>query len=112
MNSMNKTRPPKEDDVLRRMLMTAMYCGHPAALRYPRGNGLGVPLEDPLTALPIGKAELLREGDDLLLCALGGLTYAECAAVTGVPEGTVASRINRARRQLAVYLTPEGVRDG
>ena len=64
---------PKDENELRRMLMTALYCGHPAALRYPRGNGLGVPLEDPLTALPIGKAELLREGDDLLLCALGAM---------------------------------------
>jgi 1-deoxy-D-xylulose-5-phosphate synthase len=55
------------------MLMTAVYCGHPAALRYPRGNGLGVTLEEPVTALPIGKGEVLREGDDLLLCALGSM---------------------------------------
>jgi len=64
---------PKDENELRRMLMTALYCGHPAALRYPRGNGLGVALEDPIAALPIGKGELLREGEDLLLCALGSM---------------------------------------
>jgi 1-deoxy-D-xylulose-5-phosphate synthase len=64
---------PKDENELRRMLMTALYCGHPAALRYPRGNGLGVPFEDPITALPIGKGELLREGEDLLLFALGSM---------------------------------------
>ena len=64
---------PRDENELRRMLMTALYCGHPAALRYPRGNGLGVPLEDPIQAIPVGQGELLREGDDLFLCALGSL---------------------------------------
>ncbi len=64
---------PKDENELRRMIMTAVYCGHPAAIRYPRGNGLGVVMEEPLTALPIGKGELLREGSDLLLCALGSM---------------------------------------
>ncbi len=64
---------PKDENELRRMLLTAVYCGHPAALRYPRGNGLGVTMEDPITALPVGKGALLREGDDLLLCAIGAM---------------------------------------
>ncbi|NTW86786.1 MAG: hypothetical protein HGB30_11550 [Holophagaceae bacterium] len=53
--------------------MTAIYCGHPAAVRYPRGNGLGVTLQEPVDPLPLGKGELLREGTDLLLCALGAM---------------------------------------
>ncbi len=64
---------PKDENELRRMLLTALYCNGPAALRYPRGNGLGVSLEDPITPLPIGKAELLREGSDLLIVALGSM---------------------------------------
>jgi 1-deoxy-D-xylulose-5-phosphate synthase len=64
---------PKDEDELRHMLLTALYCGHPAAIRYPRGNGLGVPMGGPPTALPVGKGELLREGSDLLLCALGSM---------------------------------------
>jgi 1-deoxy-D-xylulose-5-phosphate synthase len=64
---------PKDENELRRMLLTAIYSNRPAALRYPRGNGLGVPLEEPLAPLPIGKAELLREGNDLLLVAIGAM---------------------------------------
>ncbi len=64
---------PKDENELRRMLLTALYSNGPAALRYPRGNGQGVPLEDPITPLPIGKAELLREGTDLLIVALGSM---------------------------------------
>ncbi|HLO66664.1 MAG TPA: 1-deoxy-D-xylulose-5-phosphate synthase [Holophaga sp.] len=64
---------PKDENELRRMLFTAIYSNRPAALRYPRGNGLGVALEEPVTALPIGKGELLREGSDLLLAAVGTL---------------------------------------
>jgi 1-deoxy-D-xylulose-5-phosphate synthase len=40
-------------------------------VRYPRGNALGVPLDQTLRELEIGKAELLREGNDLLICAIG-----------------------------------------
>ena len=62
---------PKDENELRRMLMTSLYCNRPAALRYPRGNAVGVPLEDPITPLVIGKGELLREGEDMLLVAIG-----------------------------------------
>jgi 1-deoxy-D-xylulose-5-phosphate synthase len=64
---------PKDENELRRMLLTAIYSNGPATLRYPRGNGSGAVLEDPITPLPIGKAELLREGNDLLLVALGSM---------------------------------------
>ncbi len=88
---------PKDENELRRMLMTALYCGHPAALRYPRGNGLGVPLEDPITALPVGKGELLREGTDLLLCAIGSMVapavrVAETLAAEGISCAVLNAR--------------------
>lgn len=54
---------PKDENELRHMLKTALECGHPASLRYPRGNGAGVALDAELKALPIGKGEVLREGD-------------------------------------------------
>jgi 1-deoxy-D-xylulose-5-phosphate synthase len=86
---------PKDENELRRMLMTAIYCGHPAALRYPRGNGLGVAMEDPITALPVGKGELLREGDDLLLCALGSMVApAQRLAETLAEQGLSCAVIN------------------
>ncbi len=62
---------PRNENELRRMLMTAIYCNHPAAIRYPRGAGLGVGLEHPITPIPVGKGECLRTGTDLCLVAVG-----------------------------------------
>jgi 1-deoxy-D-xylulose-5-phosphate synthase len=86
---------PKDEEEMRRMLFTALYCNRPAALRYPRGAGLGVPLQDPVTALPIGKGELLREGGHLTLVAVGTLV-APALAVAGrlADEGTTCAVIN------------------
>ena len=118
---------PKDENELRRMLMTALYCGHPAALRYPRGNGLGVPLEDPITALPVGKGELLREGSDLLLCAIGSmvdpaLRTAESLAAEGISCAVLNARFIKpldddlvhgwARRCRAVVTLEEGCAPG
>ncbi|MBW8482000.1 RNA polymerase sigma factor [Actinomadura parmotrematis] len=49
-----------------------------------------------------------RDRDVVLLVALGRLSHAEIAAALGVPAGTVASRLNRARRELRAALTPQG----
>ncbi|HUR83371.1 MAG TPA: 1-deoxy-D-xylulose-5-phosphate synthase [Thermoanaerobaculia bacterium] len=61
---------PKDENELRHMVKTAFECGHPASLRYPRGNGVGAKLE-PMQALPIGKGEVLREGDAATIFAIG-----------------------------------------
>jgi 1-deoxy-D-xylulose-5-phosphate synthase len=62
---------PKDENELQHMLKTAVECGHPAAIRYPRGSGAGVPLDEDLKELEIGKAELLRDGSDVALVAYG-----------------------------------------
>jgi 1-deoxy-D-xylulose-5-phosphate synthase len=67
---------PKDENELKAMLMTAVYSDRPAALRYPRGNAQSLPKEGPVTALPIGKGELLREGGDLLFIGVGTLVQA------------------------------------
>ena len=66
---------PKDEDEFRHMLFTAIYCESPAAIRYPRGSGHGVPLSEQLVPLPIGKGELLREGTDVVLVALGTMVH-------------------------------------
>ncbi|KAA0894979.1 1-deoxy-D-xylulose-5-phosphate synthase [Oryzomonas rubra] len=66
---------PKDENELQHMLTTALDLGGPAAVRYPRGNGYGVPLDQTLAPLPVGRAELLREGDDGVLLALGTMVY-------------------------------------
>jgi 1-deoxy-D-xylulose-5-phosphate synthase len=62
---------PKDENELQHMLYTAVYCGQPMAVRYPRGNGLGVAMDTELHSIPIGSAEVLREGPDLALMAIG-----------------------------------------
>ena len=52
---------PKDENELQHMLATAIELGRPAAIRYPRGNGYGVPLDQTLRPLPVGKAEVLRD---------------------------------------------------
>jgi 1-deoxy-D-xylulose-5-phosphate synthase len=66
---------PKDENELRDMLFTAVEHPGPVALRYPRGRGQGVPFSSTLSKVPIGKAEVLREGEDLLILALGASVY-------------------------------------
>jgi 1-deoxy-D-xylulose-5-phosphate synthase len=62
---------PKDENELRRMLLTALNHDGPIALRYPRGAGTGTILEKEIRPLPIGKAEVLKEGEDVLILAIG-----------------------------------------
>ncbi len=66
---------PKDEAELQRMLVTGIeHTDGPTAMRYPRGSGLGVPLmEEGWEPLPIGKGEILRHGDDLLLMGYGSM---------------------------------------
>jgi len=66
---------PKDENELQHMLTTAIALGGPAAVRYPRGNGYGVPLDQTLVTLPVGRAEVLREGGAGVLLALGTMVY-------------------------------------
>jgi 1-deoxy-D-xylulose-5-phosphate synthase len=73
---------PKDEAELRNMLFTAVkYNDGPIAIRYPRGNAVGVPLKAGFGELPIGKAEIIREGSNVAILALGNMvTYAVSAA--------------------------------
>ena len=62
---------PKDENELRHMLKTAFETGHPTSLRYPRGNGAGVALDAELKTLPIGKGEVMREGNAAVIFAIG-----------------------------------------
>jgi 1-deoxy-D-xylulose-5-phosphate synthase len=66
---------PKDEDELRHMLYTAVEHPGPIAVRYPRGQGVGVAFSPILHRIPIGKAEVVREGEDLLILAIGGSVY-------------------------------------
>ena len=62
---------PKDENEMRRMLVTALKHSGPIALRYPRGAGTGVIFDKDIQPIPIGKAQLLREGEDVLVLAIG-----------------------------------------
>jgi 1-deoxy-D-xylulose-5-phosphate synthase len=62
---------PKDENELRRMLAFALSHSGPIALRYPRGRGVGVAIEKPIRPLRLGKAEVLTEGPDALILAVG-----------------------------------------
>ena len=62
---------PKDENELRHMLKTAFTTGHPTSLRYPRGAGAGVTMDPEMKVLPIGKGEVMREGEDATIFAIG-----------------------------------------
>ena len=77
------------------MLATAIAIEGPAAVRYPRGAGLGVPLTDSLETLPVGKAEVLQEEGDIAFLAVGTMVEkAKEAAAILKEEGIEAAVVN------------------
>jgi 1-deoxy-D-xylulose-5-phosphate synthase len=62
---------PRDENELRRMMLTALQHDGPIALRYPRGTAIGSPLDTVPTPVPIGKAKILKEGADVAILAVG-----------------------------------------
>ena len=62
---------PKDENELCRMFATAIVHDGPIAFRYPRGSGTGVKIDKDVVPLQIGKGEVLKEGQDLLILAIG-----------------------------------------
>ena len=66
---------PKDENELQHMLHTAVNHDGPTAIRYPRGNGYGVPIDQRFKEIPIGKGELLRDGVNGALLAVGTMVH-------------------------------------
>jgi 1-deoxy-D-xylulose-5-phosphate synthase len=62
---------PKDENELRRMLVTAIHHDGPVAIRYPRGIAAGVAIDKDPSPIPIGHAEIITQGEDLLILAIG-----------------------------------------
>jgi 1-deoxy-D-xylulose-5-phosphate synthase len=90
---------PKDEAELQRMIVTGInYTDGPIAMRYPRGNGVGAPLmEEGWEALPIGKAELLRSGDDLLILGYGSMVYPAMQTAEILSEHGIQATVVNAR---------------
>jgi 1-deoxy-D-xylulose-5-phosphate synthase len=66
---------PKDENELRAMLKLALLLDGPSAIRYPRGKGVGVAIDEEIPDLIPGKAEVLREGEDVAILAIGNMVY-------------------------------------
>jgi len=90
---------PKDEAELQRMVVTGIrYMDGPIALRYPRGNGYGAALmEEGWEPLPIGKGEILRNGDDLLLLAYGSMVYPTMQTAEILHEHGIEATVVNAR---------------
>ncbi len=88
---------PKDENELRHMLKTALNCGHPASLRYPRGNGIGAKLDPEIVALPVGKGEVLREGPDATIIAIGNEVWPSYEAAETLAKENINVTVINAR---------------
>ena len=90
---------PKDEAELQRMLVTGIdYTDGAIAMRYPRGNGYGVPLmEEGWEPLEIGKGEILRSGDDLLILGYGSMVYPALQTAEILNEHGISATVVNAR---------------
>mgnify|MGYP001570471312 FL=1 len=88
---------PKDEEELRQLLYSSVNYNHPSAIRYPRGTCEGVDITAPLTMIPPGEAEVLKEGSDVVLIALGTMVRPAMEAAmkleeTGIKAGVINAR--------------------
>lgn len=89
---------PKDEAELQRMVVTGVNHNGPIAMRYPRGNGYGVPLmEEGWEELPIGKGEILRQGDNVLMVGYGSMVYPAMQAAEILSEHGIEATVINAR---------------
>lgn len=112
---------PKDENELRHMLYTAMQLNGPVAIRYPRGSGLGTPMDEAFGQLKIGVAEKIKSGNDIVFLAAGVMVEAcraatELLALQGIQAGLVNARfikpldeemIGRLAREVGTIVTVE-----
>jgi 1-deoxy-D-xylulose-5-phosphate synthase len=88
---------PKDENELGRMLRTAIDLGAPATIRYPRGKGIGVALDDEPKPIAVGEAEALTDGDDLAILAVGQSVAEALAAHARLTADGIRATVVNAR---------------
>jgi 1-deoxy-D-xylulose-5-phosphate synthase len=85
---------PKDESELRDMLYTAtVYSKGPIALRYPRGNGIGVPLKPTFDEVEIGTGEIVRHGHDFAILAIGNMVYPSLKAAELLATDEISTEV-------------------
>jgi 1-deoxy-D-xylulose-5-phosphate synthase len=88
---------PKDENELRSMLVTAIEHRGPAAIRYPRGCGTGAQLTEKISPVPFGKGEVLLEGEDLLILAIGRTVVDAISAATRLKTKGISTAVVNCR---------------
>ena len=90
---------PKDENELQHMLKTAVECGGPVSIRYPRGRGTGVPIDDLPVSLAIGKGEIVYDAENanLAIVAIGSTVYPAIAAAAKLKAEGINARVINAR---------------
>ncbi|SDW54034.1 1-deoxy-D-xylulose-5-phosphate synthase [Marininema mesophilum] len=88
---------PKDENEFQQMIYTGHQYEGPIAVRFPRGNGIGVEMDKDLKELPIGKGEVLREGRDVALFAFGTMVPAAVEAAEQLAREGIQARVINAR---------------
>lgn len=88
---------PKDENEFQHMIKTAVERQGPTAVRYPRGTGCGVPMDQELRTLEIGKAELVREGTDVAVIALGNMVCPSMEAARRLAGDGISAAVVNAR---------------
>ncbi len=83
---------PCDENESRQMLTTAFSYNGPAAVRYPRGTGIGIPVQKKFTSLPIGKGKILRKGKHVAILAFGTMVAPGLAAGESIDATVVNMR--------------------
>ncbi len=106
---------PKDENELRHMLYTALKLNCPVALRYPRGKGVGVPLDREFEEIPVGRAEVISEGSDLCIIAVGNtvnpaLRAADELSGSGYSVGVINARFIKPIDKDAIISAASGAK--
>jgi len=90
---------PKDENELQHMLKTAVECGGPVSIRYPRGRGIGVPIDDIPVSLAVGKGEIVYDAENanLAIMAIGSTVYPAIAAAAKLKAEGINARVINAR---------------
>jgi 1-deoxy-D-xylulose-5-phosphate synthase len=88
---------PKDENELRHMLATAVQHSGPIAFRYPRGYGAGVPIDDEIHTLPIGKGEVLTKGNDVAILAIGFTVASALEAAKQLEDESISATVVNCR---------------
>jgi 1-deoxy-D-xylulose-5-phosphate synthase len=88
---------PRDENELKQMLFSAYCYEKPTAIRYPRGEAIGVPIEPAFREIPIGTWEVLREGTDITLMACGPTVYTSLDAALDLDKEGISCAVVNAR---------------